>query len=76
MKAYTKLTVVKFFQIFAWKSVSGSGILKIFFNKITITPVPRTRPDLRECVTSMNFQWLLVIFLSGLAGGGGGGVHN
>ena len=35
--------------------------------------LPRPRPDLRECVTSMNFQELLVFLL---LGGLGGGVPN
>ena len=39
------------------------------FSKIIITPLPRPRPDLCECVTSMNFQELLVFFV-------GGGVPN
>jgi hypothetical protein len=40
------------------------------FSKIIITPLPRPRLDLREFVTSMNFQELLVFFcLVGLAGG-------
>ena len=43
---------------------------KTSFSKIVITPLLRQRPDLRECVTSMIFQELLVFFLLG------GGVPN
>ena len=40
-----------------------SGILKkTSFSKIIITPLPRPRLDLRECVTSIIFQELLVFF--------------
>ena len=40
------------------------------FSKIIITSLPRLGPDLRECVTSMIFQELLIFFfLGGLAGG-------
>ena len=43
---------------------------EFFFSKIIIRPLPRPLPDLRECVTSMIFQELLVFFLAALAGGG------
>ena len=76
MKAYTKLTVVMRCQIVARKSVAqssgdrrrGTPVDKIMkfeeksFSKILITPIPRTRPEVRECVTSMSFQQLLVFF--------------
>ena len=46
------------------------GILKKkSFIKIIITPLPRPRPDFRECVTSRIFQGLLVIWFGGLGGG-------
>ena len=46
------------------------GSQVVYFLRIIITPLPRPRPDLRECVASMNFQELLVFFcLAGLAGG-------
>ena len=69
MKAYTNLTVVMRCQIVAKKSVApSSGEVGLrarsgnyFFQKI-YTPVPRPRPELRECVTSMIFQGLLVFF--------------
>ena len=83
MKAYKKLIVVMCCQIvarksvapssgdFLWRPAPRSGIFKKqSFSKIIITSLPRPLPDLRECVTSMNFQELLVFLLGGLGGGG------
>ena len=47
--------------IFGGEQRGGTPVDKIrnfkdFFNKKIITPIPRTRQDLRRCVTSMNFQ--------------------
>ena len=45
------------------------NLKKIYFFQKINTLVPRPRPDLSECVTSMIFQGLLVFFcLAGLAG--------
>ena len=41
---------------------------KVLLIKIIITPLSRPRLDLRECVTSMIFQDLLVFLLGGLGG--------
>ena len=42
---------------------------EIFFREIIISPLPRPQQDLCECVTSMNFQGLLVFLLGKLGGG-------
>ena len=61
------------FQAFAQLLIFTRSLFRVFdvssFSKIIITPLLGPRPDVRECVTSMIFQELLVFLLGGLGGG-------